>query len=95
MDAVEKLLKAIALHYDHEGEQPMSAPKVIAKGEGYLARRIMDKSKELGIPLYHDPDLTELLVKLEIGEEIPEDLYQVVAEILVFVYRLDKNAKER
>lgn len=79
--------KAVALRYDQESEH---APRVSAKGAGYLAERIIEIAKEHGIGIYEDPDLVEVLSKLDVTHEIPESLYQAVAEILAFVYRLNR-----
>ena len=79
--------KAIALRY-RAGED--RAPKVVAKGRGELAERIIAIAEEHGIPIYEDRDLVEFLSLLDIYEEIPPQLYQAVAEVLAFVYRLAK-----
>ncbi len=79
---------AVALKYKiHED----NAPKVAAKGRGVLARRIIEIAKEHGIPIRDDPDLVEVLLKLDLSEEIPPELYQIVAEILAFVYRMNEK----
>jgi flagellar biosynthesis protein len=77
---------AVALSYE-PGDQ---APKVVASGRGYLAEKIIDQAKENDIPLHKDSGLADTLSRLEIGECIPPALYEVVAEILVFVDRADK-----
>lgn len=66
------------------------APQVVASGQGALADKIIDKAKEHDVPLYKDTDLTDTLLKLDIGECIPPELYGVVAEILVYVDKMDK-----
>jgi len=76
--------KAIALKY----EGGPTAPRVIAKGEGFVAERIIELAQEAGIPLHDDADLVQLLSVLELDAEIPADLFQAVAEVLAFVYRL-------
>lgn len=78
--------QAIALSYDPDEE----APKVIATGKGALAERIIEKAKEADVPVHRDDSLADTLSKLEIGEMIPPELYEVVAEILVFVDAMDK-----
>jgi flagellar biosynthesis protein len=78
--------KAVALTYE-PGSQ---APQVVAAGQGALADRIIETAKESDVPLYKDTDLTETLLKLDIGECIPPELYGVVAEILVYVDKMDK-----
>ena len=81
---------AIALSYD--GEQ---APRVTAKGAGKLAARILAMAREHDIPLHEDPQLVEILAQIELGEEIPESLYRVVAEIIAFVYILQGKSPSR
>lgn len=78
--------QAIALSYDPSED----APKVIATGTGALAERIIEKAKEADVPIHQDNKLADVLSKLEIGDMIPPELYEVVAEILVFVDRMDK-----
>lgn len=81
---------AVALSYD-PGEE---APKIIASGRGYIAEKIIAKAMEADIPLHKDDKLANTLSKLEIGDMIPPELYEVVAEILVFVDRMD-NIKNK
>lgn len=81
-----KIKQAIALEYDPNDE----APRVIASGKGALAERIIEKAKESDVPVHRDDKLAETLSRLEIGETIPPELYEVVAEILVFVDAMDK-----
>lgn len=82
----EKKKMAVALSYE-----PMEgAPKIVASGEGYLAEKIIAKGDENDVPLYEDSKLARTLLKLDIGDYIPEELYGVVAEILVFVDDMDK-----
>ena len=78
--------QAIALEYDPSED----APKVIASGRGLLAERIIERAKEAKVPIHQDSKLADTLARLEIGEMIPPELYEVVAEILVFVDALDK-----
>ena len=66
------------------------APKIIDTGKGYTAERIIEKAKEEKIPFYKDDKLAKTLSKLEIGEMIPTELYEVVAEILVFVDDMER-----
>lgn len=82
----EKVKQAIALSYDPAEE----APKVIASGKGVLAERIIERAQESKVPVHRDDSLAETLSRLEIGEMIPPELYEVVAEILVFVDAMDK-----
>lgn len=78
--------QAIALEYDPAED----APKVIASGRGLLAERIIEKAKEHQVPVHQDSKLADTLSRLEVGEMIPPELYEVVAEILVFVDAMDK-----
>ena len=78
--------KAVALLYE-PGNQ---SPQVVAAGQGAIADRIIDTAKENDVPLYKDTNLTETLLKLDIGDCIPPELYGVVAEILVYVDKMDK-----
>ncbi len=77
---------AVALSYEAGDD----APKVIATGRGVLAEKILDKAKEAEVPVYEDAKLAKTLSKLELGEMIPPELYGVVAEVLVFVDKMDK-----
>lgn len=81
-----KIKQAIALEYDPAED----APKVIASGRGALAERILEKAKESNVPIHRDDKLADTLSRLEIGEMIPPELYEVVAEILIFVDAMDK-----
>jgi len=71
----------VALNYDGE-----AAPKIVAKGEHELARRILEKAEEAEIPLKYDPELAAILSQIPLGEEIPENLYRAVAEVIAFAY---------
>lgn len=84
---------AIALCYQH-GE--MRAPKVVAKGERLVAERIKEKAREHQVPLVENKPLARSLFKsVEVGQEVPLELYQAVAEILAFVYRIKNESKLR
>jgi flagellar biosynthesis protein len=80
------LKKAVALRYAPEQS---SAPILVAKGKGHLADVILQKAKENGIPVQEDASLVEVLSKLDLEQEIPSELYQLVAEVLSFIYRSD------
>lgn len=81
-----KIKTAGALAY----EAGDAAPRILATGKGELAERIIEKGKEGNVPLYKDNKLASTLSKLEIGDAIPPELYEVVAEILVFVDDMDR-----
>ena len=76
--------KAVALRYDGT-----SAPRVTAKGEGLIAQKIIDTASEHGIPIQKNEDLTNLLAKVRLNDEIPKALYHAVAQILVFLYHVN------
>jgi flagellar biosynthesis protein len=81
-----KTKQAIALGYNPDEE----APKIIATGKGIIAERILEKAKESNVPIHRDDKLADTLSRLDIGDMIPPELYEVVAEILVFVDAIDK-----
>ena len=81
--------KAAAVKYDNK---KMKAPTVVAKGEGFIARKIIERAIEADVPIVEDAALVSALISLELGEEIPAELYEVVARVLAWVYRLDKEA---
>ena len=84
----EKRKKAAALRYD---KQTDSAPRVIAKGSGTVAEKILQLAKEHNIPVKEDAKLVEVLAQLDLNQEIPPELYRAVAEILAFIYRTTKK----
>ncbi len=77
--------KAAALRYNIRKD---SAPRLTAKGKGWMAEKIIEIAKEHHIPLKEDPHLIEILSTLDLYEEIPSDLYKAVAEILIFIYKI-------
>jgi flagellar biosynthesis protein len=81
-------LKAVALRYERGRNQ---APKVSAKGSGVLAERILAVARAHGIPVREDRLLVEALDALEVGQDVPPELYQVIAEILVAVHRAERD----
>jgi flagellar biosynthesis protein len=78
--------KALALRYKRGVD---SAPKVTAKGRGAVADKILAVARENNIPIKQDKALLDALYRLEINEEIPEELYRVIAEVLAFIYRMN------
>lgn len=78
--------QAIALTY----ESGTTAPTIVAAGRGYVADKIIETAKENDVPLYEDSELSDTLMRLEIGDTIPPELYKVVADILIFVDSMDK-----
>jgi len=83
-----KINKAVALGYDPSKD---AAPRVLAKGSGCLADRIVKIAKEKGINLYEDAALVEALSVIDIDREIPAELYHAIAEVLAFIYSLDNQ----
>lgn len=80
--------KAVALKYD---PKKFSSPKVTAKGEGFVARKLVEIAKEADIPIVEDAALVSALISLEIDDNIPEHLYEAVARVLAFLYKVDKE----
>ncbi|RMH02247.1 MAG: flagellar biosynthesis protein FlhB [Aquificota bacterium] len=79
---MEERKKAIALRYEQGVDQ---APVVVAKGMGEIAERIIEVAKSHGVPVLEDKELTEALIRVDLYEEIPPELYRAVAKVLVFV----------
>ncbi|WP_078413308.1 EscU/YscU/HrcU family type III secretion system export apparatus switch protein [Priestia abyssalis] len=91
MNTKQERKQAVALSYESSTDD---APKVLAKGKGFVADQIIEKARDHQIPIQEDASLVELLGQLAINEKIPEELYQAVAEIFAFVYRLDQQTKQ-
>jgi flagellar biosynthesis protein len=83
--------RSVALRYDG-GE---GAPQVVATGEGEIAKLIKQRAEAAGVPIVEDPRLAFLLAQVPLGDEIPPALYRAVAEVLVFVMRLELAVNER
>lgn len=88
----KELKYATALQYSPDTD---AAPKVVAAGQGLVAEKIIEKAKEADVPVYQDKNLAKTLSALGIGEEIPPEIYEVVAEILIFIGSVDKSYGER
>ena len=80
--------KAVALQYD---KMSNAAPKVVAKGEGITAKKIIELATANEIPIQKDEDLVELLSKVELDREIPSEMYKAVAEVFAFLYKITKK----
>jgi flagellar biosynthesis protein len=80
--------QAVALRYVPKKDV---APKLVAKGRGYLAEKIIELARLHDIPIRHDKKLLQILSRLDLEEEIPPEVYRVVAEILAFIYRLSNS----
>lgn len=86
----KKLIRkeAIALSYD---PAKTTGPTVVAKGKGKIAETILEQASLHDVPIHEDPNLVQLLGQLDLNTSIPEELYQAVAEVFAFVYRLDNE----
>lgn len=82
--------QAVALSYDGR-----NAPKIVATGEGLIAEEIIALAKANGVYIHQDPNLSHFLQLLELGEEIPKELYLLIAELIAFVYMLDGKFPEQ
>jgi flagellar biosynthesis protein len=91
MAEAQKRRRAVALKYDQSSG--LAAPKILAKGQGGVADRILEVAREKGIPLYEDPELVEVLGQLDVNTEIQPELYQAVAEVLIFIYKMNQKKK--
>jgi flagellar biosynthesis protein len=92
MSVKQEKKQAVALSYEAAKDD---APKVIAKGKGFVADQIIERAREYQIPIQEDRSLVELLGQLTINEKIPDELYQAVAEIFAFIYRMDQQLKDK
>ena len=85
-----ELTRQVALALGYKPDQ-QSAPKLLAKGKGLIADKIIELANSKGIPIKKDSDLITVLYKLEIDEEIPPELYEAVAELLAFIYKINQK----
>ncbi len=83
--------KAVALKYDAERDV---APRVIAKGRGHVAEHILATAQKNTIPVYQNKTLVNMLMALEIDREIPPELYKAIAEVMAYVYKMDKSKEK-
>ena len=88
MSATTEKQVAVALHYDRKG-----APRVVAKGKGTIGEKIIEVAKAHNIPIEENEVLAGALSNVELGDEIPEELYKAVAEVLIFVLRLSGRVR--
>jgi flagellar biosynthesis protein len=84
----DRIEKAAALQY-RQGID--AAPRVVARGRGAVAKKIISLARKHGVPLHEDRNLVEVLSTLELYEEIPEELYKAAAEVLSFIYRMSEK----
>ena len=83
--------RAVALQYGPDD----AAPVVVASGMGYLAEKIVEVAQESGVPVYEDDSLATILSQLNLGQQIPEELYQAIVEIYVYFLNFDASKRER
>jgi len=83
---------AAALKYDNRKD---AAPRITAKGKGFIAEKIIELALKNNVPIKNDPNLVQILSKLDIDEHIPVELYKAVAEILAFVYSANNRYRDR
>ncbi len=79
--------QAVALRY----ESNAMAPRIVAKGEGFMAQALIDRANQAGVPLNESPELVQLLMQIDLDQLIPPTLYAVVAQVLVWAYKVDQR----
>ena len=84
---MKKKSKAVALKYNKDKD---AAPKITAKGRGFIAEKIVETARAHNVPLHEDKNLVQVLEALDLETEIPPELYRAVAEVLAFIYRLNR-----
>jgi flagellar biosynthesis protein len=87
-EKLRQVKKAVALRYEQEKD---AVPRVVASGQGSMAERIISVARENNVEIHEDPDLIELLSKLDVDEYIPEKLFFAVAEVMAYVYRINNR----
>ncbi len=88
----KEIKEVAALKYSPSEDR---APKIVALGKGEIAQKILELAKDSNVAVYHDEKLAHTLNKLQVGDEIPRELYEVIAEVLVFVSNLDRRYGEK
>lgn len=86
---MKKFKKAAALRY----EEGYDAPKLIAKGKGYVADKILEKAKSSSVPIVYNKELSDLLCNIDVGDMIPPELYEAVANVIAYIIKVDSNKK--
>ncbi len=82
--------KAVALKYKAYEDL---APKVIAKGKGEIAKKIIERAKKYDVPLFQNEEMANMLLNVDVGEEIPAKIYESVVEVFVWLYKLEEKAQ--
>jgi flagellar biosynthesis protein len=90
--ANETKRRAAALHYAHGTG---GAPTLVAKGQGVIADKILASAQQHGVPIHQDPALVDALSRLNLGEQIPTELFSAVATVIAFIYRLKLQQESR
>ena len=87
--------RAVALHYDRDAaSEDASAPRIVAKGAGCIADRILELAHEHGVPIREDRDLLAMLSACDLDDEVPPELFGAVAELLAWLYRCNADYGE-
>jgi len=82
--------KAVAMKYQAYQD---NAPKVVAKGSGEVAKRIIQKAKEYDVAIFQNPELTDMLMNVELNQEIPPELYKAVVEVFIWLHKTEEKAQ--
>ena len=82
--------KAVALKYKAYED---NAPKVLAKGKGEIAKKIIEKAKKYDVPMFQNEEIANMLLDVEVGEEVPAKMYNAVVEVFVWLYKLEEKAQ--
>ena len=82
--------KAVALKYKAYEDL---APKVIAKGKGEIAKKIIEKAKKFDVPIFQNETLADMLLKVDVNEEVPPKMYDAVVEVFIWLYKLEEKAE--
>lgn len=90
IDRSEPLSESVAAALDYDKEQD-EAPRLVAKGHDKMAEQIKQVARQNDVPIHEDADLAEVLASLELNQEIPEELFGAVAEVLAFIYQMNEN----
>jgi flagellar biosynthesis protein len=90
-DPTEPRRRAAALQYERDKDV---APRLVAKGQGFVADQILELARSHGIPIHQDPALVSVLAQMDLDDTIPPELYLVVAEVLSFIYRAEAARRE-
>ena len=82
--------KAVALKYKAYED---NAPKILAKGKGEIAKKIIEKAKKYDVPMFQNEEIANMLLDVEVGEEVPAKMYNTVVEVFIWLYKLEEKAQ--